>query len=215
MTDTMTGFKGRMAPSDHLLRWTLLGLALVLPGAGAAGGAGVGVGYGLYVGAAVAGAVGLRLSGGVLVVGRPARSAVQACSGGHRHRRSDAVCYDVFTGLCAGRDGSLVFAVAVLAANVWGSGCGNRLLAGLCWPCSSHFCGLRSEQSSVALNGGRPFTSFCTTQILPMLLLGFRIGWDMRARAQFWKVVSWLWVPVAVIVAADCRAEHLFSLAVE
>lgn len=43
-----------------------------------------------------------------------------------------------------------------------------------------------------------------------MLLLGFRIGWGWRTDLRFWKIVSWLWVPIAIFVVFELIAPSVY-----
>ncbi|MCP5241064.1 MAG: hypothetical protein H6949_14720 [Zoogloeaceae bacterium] len=215
----MTGFKGaHVAPSDHLLRWTLLGLALVL-GLGLAllVGAGVGVGYGLYVGAAVVGAVGL------LVWWRVGGWSAYAVGGTGLFWWALALTFltqfvTTFSPVSVlGVMEVWFLAVAVLAVPMSGKWMRQSAFGRAFMALFIAFCGLSVLSSLFGRSEWWPAVyQFLYNLKFPlMLLLGFRIGWEARARAQFWKVVSWLWVPVAVIVAVQIVVPNIyFSLAV-
>lgn len=214
----MTGSRLTVAPPNALLaRWTLLGLALLL-GLGMAllVGAAVGLGLGLYVGVAVAGTVGL------FVWWRIGWSAYAAGGSGLFWWALVLTLLTQFVTTFSpisvlGVMEVWFLAVAVLAVPMAGQWMRQSALGRAFVGLFVAFCGLSVLSSAFGRSDWWPAVyQFLYNLKFPlMLLLGFRIGWEERTRVQFWKVVSWLWLPIALIVAVQIVVPNIyFSVAV-
>lgn len=212
MTDSRLIF----APT-RALRWALWGLVLLLGVLLAVVvGAGVGVGYGLYVGAAVAGTVGL------FVWWRVGWSAYARGGSGLFWWALVLTLLTQFATTFSpvsvlGVMELWFLAVAVLAVPMAGQwmrlSVFGRVFVGL----FVAFCGLSILSSVFGRSQWWPaLYQFLYNLKFPlMLLLGFRIGWEARTRDQFWRVVAWLWLPMAVVIAIQIAAPNIyFSIAV-